>query len=254
MTGARVNVRVRILAASAVPVFALLAVLVLSQSPEASGTTGATATAARGRQLFLTGCAGCHGADARGSTQGPSLRGVGEAMADFQLSTGRMPLSDPTVQAVRKTPAYGPAEIAALVKYIGTLGGGTPIPRVDVHDADIARGFQVFRLNCAPCHSSTGNGGALSYGRAAPELHQATVTQIGEAVRTGPGQMPVFGPETIGDTQLDNLAAYVRSLRQPADPGGFSLGNAGPIPEGLVALVVGVGGLVFVASRIESKS
>jgi quinol---cytochrome-c reductase cytochrome c subunit len=248
-----VNVRVRILAATAVPVFALLGLLVLSQSPEASGSTEG-ATAAHGRELFLTGCAGCHGADARGTSQGPSLWGVGEAMADFQLSTGRMPLSDPTVQAVRKTPAYGPAEIAALVKYIGTLGGGTPIPEVDVRNADIAKGFQTFRLNCAPCHASSGNGGALSYGRAAPELHQATSTQIAEAVRTGPGQMPVFGPDLVNGKQLDNLVVYVRSLRQPADPGGFSLGVAGPIPEGLLALVVGVGGLVFVASRIEAKS
>jgi ubiquinol-cytochrome c reductase cytochrome c subunit len=175
-------------------------------------------------------------------------------MADFQLSTGRMPLTDPSVQAVRKPVAYRPAQIDALVAYVGSLGGGPPIPDVNLRNADIAKGFEVFRINCAPCHSSTGNGGALSYGRAAPELHKATSLQIAEAVRSGPGQMPVFGPDTLTDDQVDDVVAYVRSLRDPADPGGFSLGHAGPIPEGLLALLVGVGGLVFIAGRIEAKS
>ena len=47
-----------------------------------------------GRDLFLTSCASCHGAEGAGTDLGPSLEDAGAAAADFQLSTGRMPLAD----------------------------------------------------------------------------------------------------------------------------------------------------------------
>ena len=56
-------------------------------------------------------------------------------------------------------------------------------------------------------------------------------------MRTGPGQMPVFGPDTFSDHQVNSIVRYVRYLSDPDDPGGFSLGRIGPITEGLVALL-----------------
>jgi ubiquinol-cytochrome c reductase cytochrome c subunit len=94
-------------------------------------------------------------------------------------------------------------------------------------------------------------GGALSYGTDAPSLHSATPKQIAEAIRTGPGQMPVFGPETFSQQQLDSIVRYVRYLRDPEDPGGFSLGRIGPITEGMVALLLGLPLLLFACRRIE---
>ncbi len=225
--------------------------LAASEEPVAA-TDGASAS--RGRELYVTGCAGCHGRDGRGTGQGPDLRGVGAASADFMLSTGRMPLTDPSVQAVSKPPAYSRDQIADLVAYVASLGRGPDIPVVNVSRADLSSGGVLFRLNCASCHNSTGNGGALSYGRAAPALHQATTVQIAEAMRTGPGQMPVFGPDTLSQREVDDIVAYVLYLRDPADPGGFTLGHAGPIPEGLLALLVGVGALLVVTRMIEPRS
>src|SRR4051812_3647027 len=69
----------------------------------------------RGRRLYLVSCASCHGVNGRGTRQGPTLMGVGAASADFMLTTGRMPLSDPDAQAVRKPPAFTPRQIDALV-------------------------------------------------------------------------------------------------------------------------------------------
>ena len=176
---------------------------------------------------------------------------MGAAAADFQLSTGRMPLTDPSAQAVRKPPAFSPDEIDALVAYVASLGDGPPIPDVDPAAGDLAEGGTLFRLNCAACHSATGTGGALSYGDDAPKLWSATPLQIAEAIRTGPGQMPVFGPDTFSDHQVDSIVRYVRYLSDPDDPGGFSLGRIGPITEGLVALLIGIPALLFVCRRIE---
>ena len=62
---------------------------------------------ARGRTLFLDGCSSCHGNDARGKQNiAPTLVGAGSASADFYLTTGRMPLSNPTDQPTRAQPAY----------------------------------------------------------------------------------------------------------------------------------------------------
>jgi ubiquinol-cytochrome c reductase cytochrome c subunit len=205
----------------------------------------------RGRDLFLTSCSGCHGADGGGTSDGPSLIGVGAAAADFQLSTGRMPLTDPSAQAVRKPPAFSPDEIDALVAYVASLGDGPPIPKVDPAAGDLAEGGTLFRLNCAACHSAAGTGGALSYGDDAPKLWSATPPQIAEAVRTGPGQMPIFGPDTFSDHQVNSIVRYVRYLSDPDDPGGFSLGRIGPITEGMVALLLGIPILLFVCRRIE---
>ena len=175
-----------------------VAVFVISyahaQAPGGGGTAAETALVTRGHTLFETGCSSCHGVDGQGTDQGPSLVGVGAASADFQLRTGRMPLAVTGKQAVRKPPAYDDAQIKALVAYVASLGPGPAIPDVDVARADTAAGGELYRANCAACHNAAGTGGALSYGHNAPSLLEATPVEVVEAMRTGPGQMPVFGP------------------------------------------------------------
>jgi ubiquinol-cytochrome c reductase cytochrome c subunit len=213
-----------------------------------------------GRELYLTGCSSCHGPEgegtvaADGSERGPSLLESGEAGAYYYLSTGRMPLADIEDQPTRKEPAYGPEEIDALVAYVGSLGDGPAIPEVDIEDGDLAAGGELFRANCQACHSASGSGGALSSGRAAPGLADATPTQVAAAVRVGPGQMPVFGPETLDDDDLNDLVRYVEYLDDPADPGGLPIGRTGPIPEGFVAWLVGMGALLALVAWIGTRS
>jgi ubiquinol-cytochrome c reductase cytochrome c subunit len=231
--------------------FVLAAAATTGWGFESSQASSDPAQVTRGRNLFLTSCASCHGAEGGGTAQGPSLRGVGAAAADFMLSTGRMPLSDPTAQAVRKPPAFSPREIEALVAYVASLGHGPPIPNVNPAAGNLSEGGTLFRLNCAACHSAAGTGGALSYGDDAPNLWSATPLQTGEAIRTGPGQMPVFGPDTFSKHQVDSIVRYVRYLHDPADPGGFSLGRIGPITEGMVAILLGLPVLLFFCRRIE---
>ena len=199
----------------------------------------------QGRQLYRQGCVSCHGLDGKGvgrgdEARGPSLTMAGEAGAYYQLSTGRMPLNDPDQEPRRSEPAYGPAEVRALTEYVASLGDGPALPVLELTGAELAEGGEIFRANCQACHGATGAGGALSYGRAAPSLGQAERQQIAAAVRSGPGQMPVFSPRTIDQRELHNLVAYVRYLRSPRDPGGLPIGRVGPVPEGFVAWSVGV--------------
>lgn len=236
---------------------ALAAAVVVIPRPTAARSATGTATddqvaqVARGRALFAMACVSCHGDQGQGTERGPSLRGEGAAAADFVLSTGRMPLAEPHKQARRKPPAFSPDEIAALTAYVGTFGG-PDVPTVDMSQADVSRGGELFRLNCAGCHSAAGSGGALGAGWAAPDLRRATDVQIAEALLVGPGRMPRF--EHFDDAEVASIVAYVTTLQPPASRGGFGLGFVGPVAEGFVAWVIGIGLLVLVIRRIGAPS
>lgn len=208
---------------------------------------------AEGRALYRTSCISCHGADGQGqdapngALRGPSLEDAGPAGAYYQLTTGRMPIGNPDDLPQRKEPAYSPEEIEALLAYIDTITEGPAVPEVDADAGDLAHGGELYRESCQSCHSATGAGGALSYGDAAPPLGPATPTQVGAAVRSGPNPMPRFGPDIISDEELDDLVAYVQYLEEPDDRGGLALGRLGPIPEGFMIWVGGLGLLLVTA-------
>ena len=228
----------------AVP-FVLAGAAALLVVPRARASTPVRSQAAPDvMQIFLADCATCHGADARGTNRGPSLVAVGRASLDYYLTTGRMPITDPNrflanpdQEIKRHTPYYPPTTITALEAYIQGPGGPA-IPDMSPL-ANRAAGGEVFRLQCAACHAWAGDGGALLH-REAPALHDATETQVGEAVRVGPGLMPAFGHAAIDNRQLDQLAAYVRYLAHPEDKGGNPLWHLGPFAEGLVAWAIGM--------------
>jgi len=208
-----------------------------------------------GRQLYLVACTTCHGTEGEGvEERGPSLIGVGAASADFYLSTGRMPLDRPGIQAERKRVAYNDVQIRQLVAFVASLGPGLPIPRIDYEHGDLAEGNRLYANNCAPCHSSAGAGGALGHAVYAPPLNRATPVQVAEAVRIGPGAMPVFGQDALDDEQLASIVRYVEYLRHPDDRGGLGLGHLGPIPEGFVAWVFGLGAMLVAVRWIGTKT
>jgi ubiquinol-cytochrome c reductase cytochrome c subunit len=219
-------------------------------TPDPNAFTPAQVTA--GRQLYLVHCSSCHGVDANGIGKSPSLVGVGAASADFYLRTGRMPLNNPNEQPVRHPPAFSATEIHAIVGYVASLGPGPAIPTPQL--GNLASGNLQFTLNCAQCHNDAGAGGALSYGEIVPNLHKASVLDVAEAVRIGPQPMPVFGPQTLTDSQVWDVATYVQYLHHPRDRGGLPLGHLGPIPEGFVAWVVGLGVLLLAARLIGTRA
>lgn len=205
---------------------------------------------AAGKALYDVGCVSCHGAAGVGGARGPVLVGAGAASAHFYLTSGRMPQASEG-QAQRKEPAYSPREIEALVAYVATLGDGPAIPELDLDAADLQEGGALYRTNCAACHQAAGAGGALSYGNNAPTLVPATAVQLVEAMLVGPGQMPVFGQ--LSDEERDSIAEYVVDLEGVDDPGGLSLGRTGPIPEGFVAIVIGIGATLLAALWIGRR-
>ncbi len=220
-----------------------------------SAGPSASAGAAPGLNLYRQNCASCHGDQGRGSQRGPSLVGVGAASVDFQVGTGRMPVPDEVQQPRRRAePVFSADEIAALVEHVTSFGGGGPgIPRVT--EGSLGTGRELFAANCAPCHGGTGAGAALTNGWNAPPLYEATPVQVAEAIRVGPGLMPVFPSQVLTDQQVSDLAAYVQRLRsERLDRGGNPLGRLGPLVEGIAAWVVALGLLVAAARWLGRRA
>jgi mono/diheme cytochrome c family protein len=193
--------------AAAVVLFVALAIFgglyaALAPSSQADVQAASSTQIQEGRDLFLLGCSSCHGLGGEGQVRddgkviGPSLIGVGAAAVDFQVGTGRMPAGAPGAQVERGEVSYTDEQIAALAAYVASLAPGPAIPDdalVDPARGDVARGGEIFRTNCAQCHNTSGQGGALSYGKFAPPLAGVEPRHIYEAMLTGPQQMPVFG-------------------------------------------------------------
>ena len=192
-----------------------------------------------GYRLYAANCSACH--EVRG--RAPSLRGVGALAADFELTTGYMPMDDPAAQPLRSPSPFDRAQTAALVAYIASLGPGPAIPEPDPARGDLAEGMRLFADHCAGCHQIVARGGYVP-DAVAPPLDRATPTQIAEAVRLGPYYMPLFNERQISDRELDSIVRYVLETRHPDDRGGWSIGHLGPVPEGLVTWLIGAAVLV----------
>ena len=209
-------------------------------------TTESSSAVAAGERLYENSCITCHGSNLEGvENRGPSLIGVGEAAVYFQVHSGRMPLVRQEAQAAQKPPVFSNEEIDQLMAYVQANGGGPTLPSGDLRDGDVAEGGELFRLNCAQCHNFTGQGGALSSGKAAPSLHDANDLEIYTAMLSGPENMPVFGDNQLTPEQKRSIIDYVQTMGEQADPGGAGIGRAGPVSEGLVIWVVGIGALLF---------
>jgi ubiquinol-cytochrome c reductase cytochrome c subunit len=206
-----------------------------------------------GRVLFENSCSSCHGVDGMGTDLGPPVTNAGAAGAHFMLSTGRMPLDNPREQPVRKPAAFDEEQIAQVSAYVASLGSGPEIPDVELDDGDVVLGQQLYGENCAACHSSAGAGGAVGAGLEAPALGRATPVEVVEAMRIGPGAMPVFAEQTLSEEDANSIARYLVYLREVPDPGGLGMRRIGPIAEGAVAWLVGIGLFVVICRFIGEK-
>jgi ubiquinol-cytochrome c reductase cytochrome c subunit len=215
-----------------------------------------------GQALYSENCASCHGVAANGvpanGTQGafPDLVGLGPATIDFWIDSGRMPAKDTAaVEAPRRQPALTPAQGEAVAAWVNSLDPSYPyIPTPNLKNANEADGMALFALNCAACHTIEGDGDALALSTFAPSLRHIPAFQVAEAIRTGPANMPRF-TGNLSDQQVDDIVKYVTTeIQHPQNIGGFGLGGLGPVAEGFVALLIGVGFLALICYWIGERS
>ncbi len=209
-----------------------------------------------GKKLFQANCATCHGLDLQGSTEGPSLYGVGELAVEFQVATGRMPLQASAPQAPQKPAQFTEEQTLAMAAYVQSLAPGPTFPSEETLDGegDVARGAELFRINCAMCHNVAAAGGALTEGKYAPGLQNTSALHMYAAMVTGPQNMPVFNDLNLTLEDKRDIISALLFLQENESPGGFSLGSLGPVSEGLFIWIFGIGGLIALTVWITAKS
>ena len=210
-----------------------------------------------GKKLFQANCANCHGLTGLGGVAGPNLGGVGAASVDFQVGTGRMPPAGIGVQAEpRDKLQFTQEQIAAMAAYVATLAPGPAIPGAQFTkgDGNIANGNELFKVNCAMCHNFVGSGGALTRGKYAPNLRDVSGKYIYEAMTTGPQSMPVFNDANLTPREKNDIISYMQEINKDENPGGLSLGNLGPVSEGLFVWIFGLGLMIAAAVWLGAKA
>jgi ubiquinol-cytochrome c reductase cytochrome c subunit len=245
---------------------ALMGSLYAAFAPSSEARVPATTVddpVAEGKALFAIGCSSCHGLGGEGVITeegvvlGPTLVGVGAAAVDFQVGTGRMPAAGPNAQIPRHEVAYTDEQRLALAAFVASLAPGPAIPSPEQYDpalGEVALGGELYRTNCASCHNTSGQGGALTYGKYAPALTGVEPIHMYEAMLTGPQSMPVFSDQVLTSEEKRDIIAFLTSIEAEKNPGGLGIGRIGPVSEGLWAWVIGIGALMGAAIWIGAKA
>ena len=66
--------------------------------------------------------------------------------------------------------------------------------------------------------------------------------------------MPRFGEGELSDRDVASVARYVLATRSPDDRGGWGIGHVGPVPEGLVAWLVGMTAMLGIARLLGERN
>ena len=226
-----------------------------SASATASVDLSSPAVIDEGQKLFAANCSTCHGQQAQGTENGPSLIGVGSAAVDFQVGTGRMPMQMSGPQAEQKPVQFTDEQTKALAAYVASLAPGPAIPsQSQLENGNVSNGGELFRINCAMCHNAVGAGGALTQGKYAPSLRNTSAKHIYEAMVTGPQNMPVFSNTNLSVEDKTDIITYLQYVQDNPSIGGEELGNLGPVNEGLFAWLGMLGGIVLITIWLGAKS
>jgi ubiquinol-cytochrome c reductase cytochrome c subunit len=217
---------------------------------------GSAEQVSEGRKLFLANCASCHGTNGEGAIGGPSVIGVGAASVDFQVGTGRMPGQASGPQLYKKPVQFTDEQILAMAAYVASLAPGPAIPPAEFlrTDGNVEHGGELFRINCAMCHSAAGAGGALTEGKFAPGLAGSTPKHIYEAMVTGPQNMPVFNDSNLTPEDKVDIISYLNYIDTNPSVGGFALGSIGPVAEGLFVWIFGLGFIIAITVWLGAKA
>jgi mono/diheme cytochrome c family protein len=180
-------------------------------------TTGGSS--APGQQDYAVRCAACHGATGGGGV-GPNLHNLSltqdQTVAFIKNPSGNiMPhlypsqLNEVQVEAISTYihSAFGPGGAA-----VPTAGAGAAPAAASAPAGDTAAGAQIFSVRCSACHGADGSGGV------GPNLHgiasRKTLDQtVGFIENPSGGIMPKLYPSQLNQTQVQQVAAYIQTLK-----------------------------------------
>ena len=164
-----------------------------------------------------------------------------------------MPLANPADNPVRKDPAYRPAEIAALVAYVG-------IARRRARRSPTSTSPPATSPWAASCSGRTARPATARPARRRAELRPGRAVALagdphagrrGGPHRTGP-DAGVRARDALDAAGRLDRARTSSTSRTPTTGAASPLGRLGPIPEGFVVWVLGIG-LLLVIVHVDRR-
>jgi mono/diheme cytochrome c family protein/rhodanese-related sulfurtransferase len=213
--------------AGGLAVATLLASNLLAGCGGASARPSEGARADEGARLYHTYCALCHGEDLEGyaadeanALAHPSfLRTVSDEFLEAAIAEGH-PGTAMAAYARSLGGPLGADEIRALVAFIRShqREPSIDVASVAVH-GDAEAGAPLFAAECAGCHGASGEGATALSLNSPIFQDSASDGQIRYAIAHGREgtPMPAFAPR-LSPAQLDDLVAFVRTLRREGPP------------------------------------
>ena len=104
------------------------------------------------------------------------------------------------------------------------------------------------------CHNFAGQGGALTQGKYAPSVMGVEPKHIYEAMVTGPQAMPVFANSVLTHEEKLSVIKWIKFVETEPSLGGAALGRVGPVTEGAVGFILGLGILIGIAVWLTTKA
>ena len=201
-------------------------------------------SASQGRRLFQQkGCIGCHSVAGQGGKIGPALDDVGlRRTPEWMMRHFRDPQSV-TPGSVMPRFGFSESEARALTDFLVHLRDQQVALSIPALMGPEERGRAVFlKYGCVGCHGAEGKGGVpnpnaktaqqvpalihVGDGYTKPELKKVIVTGRREIAPLDPKlpvpplYMPAWG-STINDAEIDDLVAYLFSLKPKGEDLGF---------------------------------
>lgn len=181
---------------------------------------------AEGRAVFAANCAGCHGVDGRGQSEGGrALRPVAFNLVDFRLTPDAVWQVLQTGLPGTSMPAWNHLpgdEFQAVAAYVLTLSRTPNLPSDEMFAPQPvlqAAGERVYESHCARCHGIAGDGhgpDAANYQPRPADFHSIQVSFRGAdtVIRNGvPGSgMPAW--PLLTSQEIQAVTVYMRSFYQ----------------------------------------
>jgi mono/diheme cytochrome c family protein len=148
---------------------------------------------ASGEDLLAGNCASCHGSDAGGSPDAPSIRCATRVADAVKVGRGA---------AMPSFPAFVGADLAARearLDQLCTASGRT--------------GMDLYAGNCSGCHGGGAQGGRNGLGVRGPSIRCTGAGDYVEKVREGDDEMPAFPRLDGGD--VDTIVGFVHGAYCP---------------------------------------
>lgn len=214
----------------------LVAVAVLQPARMEAAAEEVTAEAkARGRDIFLEACAGCHGPNGEGSgDEVPALNkkeflaAASDEVIFNVIDDGRPGTAMPAWGQDRGGP-YNAQAINDLVTFIRAWEPTAPSLENQAYVPDATRGRILFSSTCFACHGPNGEGTNIAPTLNDPEYlakfdddYFRTTIRQGRAAKGMPTWGSVLSPE-----QIEDVVAYIRQWETaPHREGGLPGGDA----------------------------